>query len=1070
MCRKSAKQTIRFWAALCGMVILLSIFAVFPVSAEEHTYYSIYPGVSGIDMPAESRFINDVWRGDYVNFGVYNGDPIKFRVLNPQESGYGRKTILLDCDTVLFSEEQFGKDSDWEKSVIRGKLNGEFLNSAFSPIEQQSISNSIRTEFPANTTSDYNYVPLTGEKIFLLDALEMQYKPYGYYAKKNQKKETGTWYLRSADPMLSTQVCCIEKEGGISYLLVTKKCGVSPALNLSLSSVLLSSAATEKVAFSSTLVSSDVSEWKLTVHDGAFFPQVTVNGNKLSNGQSFSATTGESLLLEHPGLTGDYNHVTATLTDHTGNILYYGSVDTDSTLTSSVIPVPAELLAGNYTLSVYAEKWNGAYYTDYGTAPFIFVLDVKKPCTEHRYGSEYISKSVTCMENGEKTYTCEVCGAVKTEVVPACGHNFGEWKTETAASCIEAGKEIRSCSVCGYQESKEIPSGGHVLEEETVFKATCTESGKSVIRCTVCSEQIKTAEVPALGHNWEEKWTVDEEGHWHTCTQCGLAENRVLHTGGTASETKLAECDVCGTSYGSLVPHTHSWSYTAAKPRTCLVSGNLEFWYCSSCKKFFADSSGKEELPSDTIVQLASGHKWKDSWETDGINHWHPCEYCDAVTYENIHTGGTASETEQAVCTVCGSSYGNLLEHTHVLEFTDKKLPGCIESGNSAYWYCSACGQYFSDMEEKIVIEQTIVPALGHDWSDWCYNDENHWKVCTRCAEKSEVLAHKAGVWVQDAAPSEDKAGSRHSSCPDCGYTQTAEIPVLNHVHTLTSVSAEIPDCTQNGNREYYICICGKVFSDAEAVSETTLEETVLNPLGHSFSDWIVVQQADTLEKGLEKRTCSRCQATEYRDIPAVGPAVLPAKASEDSTVGFPDTVREPVSVSKSDVASKNGWKSVGKNTAYYQDGKKMTGWNEIGGKTYFFDEKGRLQTGWAQTDGKWFYLDPNTGERVSGWRKIGNTWYYLDCDTGTMNRNSIRQIDGETYYFYDWGGMASDFWYAEETTGQWYFFRSDGAMVKSAWTLWKGKWYYSGENGVMLTDTVTPDGYRVDENGIWIS
>lgn len=45
----------------------------------------------------------------------------------------------------------------------------------------------------------------------------------------------------------------------------------------------------------------------------------------------------------------------------------------------------------------------------------------------------------------------------------------------------------------------------------------------------------------------------------------------------------------------------------------------------------------------------------------------------------------------------------------------------------------------------------------------------------------------------------------------------------------------------------------------------------------------------------------------------------------------------------------------------------------------------------------------------------------------------------------------------------------SSGAMAKNRWALDNGKWFYLGESGFMLRDTVTPDGYRVNADGAWI-
>ena len=76
---------------------------------------------------------------------------------------------------------------------------------------------------------------------------------------------------------------------------------------------------------------------------------------------------------------------------------------------------------------------------------------------------------------------------------------------------------------------------------------------------------------------------------------------------------------------------------------------------------------------------------------------------------------------------------------------------------------------------------------------------------------------------------------------------------------------------------------------------------------------------------------------------------------------------------------------------------------------------------------------------------------------------------DGETVYrYFLWDGtMITDQWAKIEE--EWYFFDANGVMQRG-W-LWKsGGWYYLDEDGRMLADTVTPDGYRLDNTGAWIT
>jgi glucan-binding YG repeat protein len=62
-------------------------------------------------------------------------------------------------------------------------------------------------------------------------------------------------------------------------------------------------------------------------------------------------------------------------------------------------------------------------------------------------------------------------------------------------------------------------------------------------------------------------------------------------------------------------------------------------------------------------------------------------------------------------------------------------------------------------------------------------------------------------------------------------------------------------------------------------------------------------------------------------------------------------------------------------------------------------------------------------------------------------------------------GGMKTD-WVL--TDGKWYYMNLNGSMAVG-WVLVNNNWYYLSQSGECLMNTVTPDGYRVNENGAWI-
>lgn len=58
---------------------------------------------------------------------------------------------------------------------------------------------------------------------------------------------------------------------------------------------------------------------------------------------------------------------------------------------------------------------------------------------------------------------------------------------------------------------------------------------------------------------------------------------------------------------------------------------------------------------------------------------------------------------------------------------------------------------------------------------------------------------------------------------------------------------------------------------------------------------------------------------------------------------------------------------------------------------------------------------------------------------------------------------------WVKDSRGDWYYYQADGTLMKSQWLLYKELWYYLGTDGKMLTNATTPDGYYVNEQGIWI-
>ena len=206
----------------------------------------------------------------------------------------------------------------------------------------------------------------------------------------------------------------------------------------------------------------------------------------------------------------------------------------------------------------------------------------------------------------------------------------------------------------------------------------------------------------------------------------------------------------------------------------------------------------------------------------------------------------------------------------------------------------------------------------------------------------------------------------------------------------------------------------------------------------------------------------------------------------------------------ESNGAMKTGW-IKDKGVWYYlnpEDGIMLVGLQKVNGDQYYFDSTGAMQTGWKQVDGNWYYF-ASSGAMKTGWVKDQETWYYLDKDgimlTGRQDIKGIRYylnasgamqtgwkwFDNHYRYFESNGAMKTGWikdkgvWYylnpedgimlvgLQKVNGDQYYFDSTGAM-QTGWKQVDGNWYYFQADGSLLKNSTTPDGYKVNEEGVW--
>ncbi|MBO4477405.1 MAG: immunoglobulin domain-containing protein [Lachnospiraceae bacterium] len=366
-------------------------------------------GTTAIKAPPALQESDTYWKGSYVWFGKYDGEPVKYRVLEPNTTRYGGSTMLLDCDSILYKapydvngiDKVNGKQNDdWTNSDIRANLNGSsFLmkQNGFTSVERAAIAGSIRPHEPYDEEGGYLYFSnqrvarVEGEKVFLLDVDDIAEAFYCYNSDKllhydipaKIKYYNGTaekWWLRATASSFSKSAGAVDETGCLTIGNYSETWGVSPAINIDLSSVIFTECVRGRAW-------EDGAEYKLTVKDSdirlALSGSMPVynSGNKvttyytLSGENAAKCTRMSVLILDREYQPGNSNKA---------QIFYYGKMDlapevlqgsslVQNYMVSFDLPEGFAMVDWNEAYYVYmlAEIENGYHETDYACEPVL---------------------------------------------------------------------------------------------------------------------------------------------------------------------------------------------------------------------------------------------------------------------------------------------------------------------------------------------------------------------------------------------------------------------------------------------------------------------------------------------------------------------------------------------------------------------------------------------------------------------------------------------------------------------------------------------------------------------------
>ena len=234
-------------------------------------------------------------------------------------------------------------------------------------------------------------------------------------------------------------------------------------------------------------------------------------------------------------------------------------------------------------------------------------------------------------------------------------HSFSQTNMylKSAATCISNAVYYTNCATCLYKGTDtyvdqwgQLDPNNHDggTEIKNTKAATCTEKGYTGdTYCKGCNAKLSDGkDIPALGHDWAKATCTVPK----TCKVCKVTEGDALgHKGGTANCHTEAVCEVCNEAYGTvdatkhdggtelknakaatctekgytgdtyckgcnaklsdgtdILALGHKLTHVAAKRPTSFVAGNIEYWYCTVCGKYFRDAAATQEITKEATV------------------------------------------------------------------------------------------------------------------------------------------------------------------------------------------------------------------------------------------------------------------------------------------------------------------------------------------------------------------------------------------------------------------------------------------------------------------------------------
>lgn len=835
-------------------------------------------------------------------------------------AGIGRSK-LLDADTTDFSKDgehslfavsdgQVDRDilyrdekadngqkyaNDWKYSDMYLYLTGEtgvespntyypnnIAGRLFNKVQMAALINNYNDSHKdwEETSGELAYARLDGEKLFLLDAREIEHEGYGFShtheGSRSQLFENGGALLRSpsisndmkAGITMPDSLDCMKYD--VTAWNVADNIGVVyPAYNIRLSSVFYT-AYREEDQFLSANLDPDESyrmtkekggsnAWTVSVFDG----NDGFRARRIDDDGILKPGGGIYFTIDSMGKSGEdveYDRISAMLVDEKGTVIAYGKIcDLPRSGSSLMVKIPEEVEDGKYTIKIFAEEmlyepeWHGYFYTPAGSIasyPTDIEIEVDKRSKPsvmfHTYtpsviysgnrlsvpgkyqmgimGAEYEDVEFNWYKDrvSEENRLEEAPKDIGTYYLEAC---IPETETRQSASAVNGPTVITPKTVTPYitgsiSKTYDGSDGIDGADSSLSIRLEGTAEGDDV---TACSGRLHYAD-SEIG---TEKTIVAEDIEIVGADK----DNYIL-----SSDTAVADIGIIGKlAYPLNIPQNQIEAANTVRT----VSDSLilpDGWE-------WEDNAGDITIPSGGSVSAMAVYTAGDSayYETTSVEITitrAACEESEVIA--DAEPNCLEKGNGHTICLLCGDIIRENVEidalgHDWDNTVTVDKQPTCTEAGNQSI-HCKRC-----DATKHV----TEIDATGHSWDEGtvtheatCQEDGETLFVCDNCGvRKTETVAkinHVSGNPVSENSVS--------ANCTEVGFYDEVvycescnqeisrkKITVDALGHNLSKVNEKAATVKETGCKEHWVCErCGRLFLDENASVETNREEIII--------------------------------------------------------------------------------------------------------------------------------------------------------------------------------------------------------------------------------------------------